>query len=60
MIFFSNKRVIPKQGGGGGSPTWEKFPHFPGFFLEDVPDVTLADDHTNSMLADDVNRAIWS
>ena len=23
--------------GEGGSPTWEKFSHFPGFFLADVP-----------------------
>ena len=30
---FSHKRVISKQG-GGGSATWEKFPHFPVFFWE--------------------------
>ena len=23
--------------GGRGSPTWEKFPHFPGFFFGNVP-----------------------
>ena len=31
--FFSHKHVISKRGEGGGSPTWEKFPHFPVFFL---------------------------
>ena len=35
-IFFKKKHVIPKQGGRGGSSTWEKFPHFPVFF-GDVP-----------------------
>ena len=33
MIFLKKKHVIPKQGEGGGSPIWEKFPHFPVFFL---------------------------
>ena len=37
MIFLKKKHVIPKQGGGGGSPTWEKFPHFPVFFGGELP-----------------------
>ena len=37
MIFLKKKHVIPKQGGGGGSPIWEKFPHFPVFFGGSVP-----------------------
>ena len=46
-MFFLNfsqkkKRVIPKQGGGGGSPTWEKFPHFPVYFFSgNVPESSL-------------------
>ena len=27
------------NGGEGGSPTWEKFPHFPVFFFGNVPKV---------------------
>ena len=30
-----------------------------GSFGRDFADVTLADDDSNSMLADDANRAIW-
>ena len=33
-FFFSHKHGVPKQGEGGGSPTWEKFPHFPIFFWQ--------------------------
>ena len=30
--FFSLKNMTFPNGGRGGSPTWEKFPHFPVFF----------------------------
>ena len=30
-------KKFPNRGDGGGSPIWEKFPHFPGFFFADVP-----------------------
>ena len=30
--FFSHKHGVPKLG-GGGSQTWEKFPHFSPFFF---------------------------
>ena len=37
-IFLKKKTCHSQTGGrGGGSPTWEKFPHFPVFFLADVP-----------------------
>ena len=26
-------KKFPNRGEGGGSPTWEKFPHFPVFFF---------------------------
>ena len=29
------------NGGEGGSPTWEKFPHFPVFFGGNVPKVAF-------------------
>ena len=35
--FFSHKHGVPKQGGGGGSLTWEKFPHFPVFLGGERP-----------------------
>ena len=34
IIFFLHKHGVPKTGEmGGWSPTWEKFPHFPVFYL---------------------------
>ena len=36
MIFFL-KQTCHSQTGGRGSPTWEKFPHFPVFFLGERP-----------------------
>ena len=38
FLNFSQKKTCHSQTGGrGGSPTWEKFPHFPVFFLANVP-----------------------
>ena len=31
---------FPNRGEGGGFPIWEKFPHFPVFFLDNVPEVS--------------------
>ena len=37
FLNFSQKKNVSfpnrGEGGGGGSPTWEKFPHYPVFFL---------------------------
>ena len=41
---------FPNGGEGGGSPTWEKFPHFPVFFggerplVETIPNAKLMPD----------------
>ena len=38
MIFLKKKTCHSQTGGrGGGSPTWEKFPHFPVFFGGELP-----------------------
>ena len=37
LIFFSQTWGFQTGGRGGGSPTWEKFPHFPVFLGGSVP-----------------------
>ena len=45
MIFLKKKHVIPKQ--RGGSPIWEKFPHFPVVFFGSVPNENGEKDDNN-------------
>ena len=37
MIFLKKKNMSFPNRGEGGSPTWEKFPHFPVFFWGELP-----------------------
>ena len=36
-IYLCHKHGVPKLGGVGGSLTWGKFTHFPGFFGGSFP-----------------------